>query len=113
MQVIYYPERHNPPRKGSLYLDDVLFTPGINEVSDNVQNHLSWNDYVQKGIFKPTSNKKAEQKQTPISELTIGEATPVIEQETDLSVLNEWLEADGRTGVKAIIKRQIKYLEGV
>lgn len=113
MQVIYYPEKQNPPRKGNIYLDDQLFTPGNNEVDESVIKHRSWSRLVESGVFKVVSNPQPIEPKTRISSLTIEEATPLIEEETDVEVLKEWLEADGRTGIKTLINRQIKFLENI
>lgn len=113
MQVIFYPEKQMPPRKGNLYLDEVLFTPGNNEVVESVIKHPSWARLVESGVFKVVSNPQPIEPKTRISGLTIDEATPLIEEETDMEILKEWLEADGRTGIKTLINRQIKFLENI
>lgn len=113
MQVIFYPEKETPSRQGSLYLDNVLFNPGVNEVDDSVTSHRSWQRLVDSGVLKVVKNPKPVVTPTKISGLTIDEATPIIEEETDVKVLNDWLESDGRTGIKALINRQLKFLETI
>jgi len=116
MRIIFYPEKQDPPRKGALSLDNELLMPGNNEVSEAIASHHYWAELLELGAVKvvnPADPAEPQLKQDHIriSDLTIEEAEPVIEAETDITLLNAWMASDARTGIKTLISRQIKSLE--
>lgn len=116
MRVIFYPEKQDPPRKGALSLDGERLVPGNNEVSEAITLHRYWTKLVELGAVKVVkaadpAEPQPKQNDIRISDLTIEEAEPVIEAETDIVLLKAWLESDSRAGIKTLISRQIKSLE--
>ena len=116
MRVIFYPEKQDPPRAGALYLDSIALIPGNNEVPDEVTKHRAWAKLLKLGAVKVVKAIAPETEQPKqdgirITDLAIDEAKPVIEAETNLILLREWMELDSRKGIKDLISRQIKTLE--
>ena len=110
--VKYYPEKRLKGSSKPISFDGVKFTKGRNEVPAKVKKNKYFMADVEKGIFViEESQPERSPQETDITQLTIAEAEPIIEAETKVAVLNKWLDSDGRTGIKELIQRQIKFLE--
>lgn len=131
MQIIYRPEKEQPPRKGNWVCGFIVFRPGANEVSSEAISTLlenpTFNQYVSIGAIElpveaasaqPLSDfvevvnaTKSLSDLSDLSSLTTAEAKPVIAATDDLELLHRWQAAEDRVGVGELLSDRIAELE--
>lgn len=138
-EVIYRPNRENPPRNGDRFLDAVLpenilnksadnssarrnivmvrFTSGVNRIPD-----VQWQSISTSNIGKQLIEWKALEEIEPkeivvapstpdLSKLSIEGAEKVIENTSDLVLLQQWAEQDARKTVKNAANLRMKAIK--
>jgi hypothetical protein len=127
MQVIYRPEKEQPPRQGKWVCNFIVFQPGANEVSPAALATLLKNptfaQYVERGaitlpveaaldqpepvVVEVIDATKSDAQLSDLSALTIAESEPLIARETDIDRLMTWRDADDRKGIKELISDRL------
>lgn len=113
----------------------VKLAPGLNNVSDRIGEHLRVSSdfaYLREGLLfesvvaekvavkeeslttqeEPLSNRNVEELKQVISlsSLTVREAEPVIDKETNLDTLTAWRDSDSRRTIKEAIDQRMEKL---
>ncbi len=128
--IIYRPNRENPPRGGDrlfdlsmktgesdYHFDFKSFTFGKNEISDSQWEQIKNSD-IGKQLIEWKALEEVEQKEevTPpptneLSTLSVEGAEKVIEQTSDLKLLQRWAEQDRRKSVINAANLRIKAIK--
>lgn len=115
--ISYRPENESPPRSGLLRFSDKngKFTlyPGTRSYPEEIRNHPDYARYVKVGaiVEKTPEDLKPAGVVATIADLSIDDALPIIERESNLKLLNSWRDNDARKGIKNAISRRIQEVE--
>lgn len=126
--VVFRPENCSPPRaaKATLNLDAypwrIIFSPGNNSVSDEniakLQEHLDFGRYQTLGALtiKDAVETVASDSTTApdnLSHLNTDEAEDLIDETSNVELLQKWLKAETRKTTRADLDRRIAALTEV
>lgn len=127
--ILYRPNRENPPRGGDRFFDVsvkvkdgynfqyIPFTNGINQVSDEHWEQIKSSD-IGKQLIEWKALEEVEDKVevTPpptneLSTLSVEGAEKIIEQTSDVKLLQQWAEQDRRKSVINAANLRIKAIK--
>lgn len=111
MLIRFNPKKLQPPTNGSYFLDAIHIPVGVSTVDDSIKNHRKFQKLVDCEAIQILKDKKGSKKEISLSELTIAEARPLINEMQDKATLEKLKTGEERKTLVEIIDDRIQDLE--